>query len=375
MLGLCLPGVRAGETVFMQVYLNHADVGEHFFQLEGASPVFTRDVLHAFGLVNLPPGTGGFDGAEHVSLETLGPGLRYRIDEREAALYIHAPVEYFQVHAFEQAGFAAPADLEFANQASAFLNYGLDLSHQGESGRKVISAPLELIAHKGRISAYSNFIYTNTERESRLSRLMTSATIDSSDAMTRLTLGDFVAAGGRNGGGGVYGGISYSRVFSINPYFNRYTGLLINGAVESPSQVDYYLGENLLFSQNVPPGPFVVRDLASPAGSHQAHMVITDAFGNSTATSSDIYFASRLLKPGVHEFSYNLGARRENFGRENASYGELTALGFHRFGINRDLTLGARVELYNHVVNNGTEAHIRVSSYFQAQLMNTDRSD
>jgi outer membrane usher protein len=75
-----------------------------------------------------------------------------------------------------------------------------------------------------------------------------------------------------------------------------------------------------------------------------------------------------LLKPGVHEFSYNLGLRRENFGRESADYDNPAALGFHRVGINRNLTLGASAEIDEEVSNIGGEAHFRVANFGQANV-------
>jgi outer membrane usher protein len=368
-LGFGQPEAHAAEPVLMRVFLNHADAGEQIFLLDGATPLFTPGALRSMGLVKLPDSTTVRIGdVDYLSLDALKPAINYQIDEREVVLYVFAPPEYFRQHTIEPSGFAAPEDLQFTNQSGAFLNYGVDYSYQDKSSAKTLTLPFELLAHQGKASAYSNFIYTNNERESGLVRLMSAVTMDYREPMTRLTIGDFAAFGGRDGGSEILGGLSYSRIFSINPYFNRYTGLLIDGTVNSPSQVDYFVDDQLLFSHKVPPGQFVLRGVTPPTGAHRTRMVFTDTFGNTTATEGAIYYASRLLKPGVHEFSYNIGFRRRNFGRDSSNYDEPAAVGFHRLGINRSLTLGARGEFDEAVSNIGGEAQFRLARFGQASM-------
>lgn len=377
LLGFSQPDAHAIESVLMQVFLNHSDAGEQFFHLDDTNPLFTPNALRSIGLVNLPEiNTLLIEGIEYIGLEALKPEIHYRIDEREASLYVFAPPSFLQQYKSEQSGFAEPGNLQFANHSSAFLNYGMDYAYEDSSGTGTLNAPFELVVHTGHTSAYGNFIYTNNERESRFVRLMSAVTIDDRESMTRLTLGDFAAYGGRAGGGGIFGGFSYSRIFSINPYFNRYTGLLIDGAVNSPSQLEYFINDRLLISQQVPPGQFVLRDVTPPVGAHRTRMVLTDVFGNATTTEGAIYFASRLLKPGVHEFSYNVGYRRNAFGRESWDYEDPAALGFHRVGINRNLTLGARGEFDEELSNIGVEAQFRLARFGQAGMtLSASRAD
>jgi outer membrane usher protein len=56
------------------------------------------------------------------------------------------------------------------------------------------------------------------------------------------------------------------------------------------------------------------------------------------------YVSSRLLKPGLHDFSYELGFEREDFAARSFAYGEPLASATHRYGVSDDLTAEAHAE-------------------------------
>ena len=62
-------------------------------------------------------------------------------------------------------------------------------------------------------------------------------------------------------------------------------------------------------------------NLPVPTGSSDTRLVLRDAFGREQEISSQQYYTSGLLKQGLHEFSYNLGARRNNLGDLKLDYG------------------------------------------------------
>ncbi len=357
------PGVYASEPVLMRVYLNQGDKGDRFFVLdESGQAWFSRAALSGMGLTNLPVTAGtAIDGIEHVSLQSLQPRLRYRIDEQEPAIHIVAPPEFFGVQVVARA--FAPARLEFHDDASAYLNYALNYSRVDGSRSGTLSVPLEMVGYGAGRSLYNSLLHTNDGHRSRTVRLLTSLTRDNRETMTRLTIGDFAASSGAFGSGGLFAGVSYTKNFSINPYFARFNGVTVDGTVGTPSQVEFYLGERLLFSQELAPGRFELEDLASSSGAQHTRMVIRDAFGNEQVLDGESYYAPGLLRPGVHSFSYNVGFRREDFGQESNRYGAPAVLGYHRTGISRSLTLGVRAEFSEDLGNIGSEAHFLVSRF------------
>lgn len=343
----------------MRVYLNQEDKGDWFFQIDGDEALFKPDDLRAIGLdVSPPAGSTG-----HVSLRRLVPGVKYQVREREAAIYIVAPPERFISQSFAGPRRGRPRNLQYRDDVSASLSYTIDYMRLDGSDSGNLSIPLEATVHTPAGSLRSTHRYTNDDRGSNTVRLLTSLTRDNQDTMTRLTIGDFSAATGINGGGGLFGGVSYARVFSIAPYFRRSSGLTINGIANLPSRIDYFLGDRLLLSRDVSPGTFELRDLLPPAGAQQSRLVITDMFGNEQVLQDDFYYAPRLLRPGVHEFSYNAGYHREDFGQESNRYGDFAVLGFHRLGVSDSLTLGGRGEFSEELANIGAEAAFRVRRF------------
>jgi len=341
----------------MRVYLNQQNKGDWFFHLDGGSPLFTPHALRSMGLVRLPDMvTRQIDGVDYLSLASMQPVVSYRIDEQQSAIYIDAPPDFFRRQFYSKSFFNAPEGLVYTNDMSAYVNYGVNITGNGDSDAIVLTAPLEMAFHTGDFSAFSNFLYTNNDNDGQFVRLISAVTRDDRASLTRLTLGDFAATTGVDGGGGIFAGISFSRNFSINPYYNRYTGLSVFGAVSTPSQVEYYLDGDLLFSQQVSPGQFEFQDAYPPMGAYQTRLVIRDVFGNENVAYGDIYYTSRILKPGVHEFSYNAGFERGNFGRLSADYGKPAALGFHRAGVTEGLTLGGRAEFNGDLLNIGGSA-------------------
>ena len=348
----------------MRVYLNQQDKGDWFFKLEGTTPLFTPKSLRSMGLERLPDVMiRQIDGASYLDLASMQPGVSWRIDEQQSAIYIDVPPRYFRKQSLSRSIFNAPEGLVFKNEWSGYTNYGIDVSDREGSDGVTLAAPLETVFHAGNFTAFSNFLYTNVDDSSQFVRFISAVTRDDRESMTRLTLGDFAATTGIDGGGGLYGGVSISRNFSIDPYFNRFIALSVYGQANTQSQVEYYLDDNLMFTQQVSPGQFEFQGVRPPTGAHQSRMVIRDVFGHENVVYGDFYFASRILKPGVHEFSYNAGFEREDFGQRSADYGKPAALGFHRAGLTEWLTLGGRAEFSQHVSNIGGSASVLVSHF------------
>ncbi len=367
----CLIPVRifAAEAVLMRVYLNQEDKGDRFFQLDGQDPLFTGNVLRSMGLERLPDvTTRQIDGVDYLSLASMQPAVTWRIDEQQSAIYIDAPPYYFRKQSHSKSFFNAPEGLAFTNERSAYANYGVNITGGEGLDTVTLTAPFEVALHAGDFSAFSNFLYTNSDDDSQFVRLISAVTRDDRESLTRLTLGDFAAFTGVDGGAGLFGGISFSRNFSIDPYFNRFTSLSVYGAVNTQSQVEYYLDDHLMFSEQLSPGQFEFQDVRPPTGAHQTRMVIRDVYGNENVTYGDFYYTSRILKPGVHEFSYNAGFERDNFGRLSNDYGKPVALGFHRTGLTEWLTLGGRAEFSSDVSNVGGSTSILLSRFGEMEV-------
>jgi outer membrane usher protein len=66
------------------------------------------------------------------------------------------------------------------------------------------------------------------------------------------------------------------------------------------------------------------------------------------------FFATNAgLAEGLHEYSYNLGPLRRQYGIESNDYGPLAAAAFHRYAFTNALTLGLRGQATKDLYNTG----------------------
>src|SRR5260221_9374458 len=113
---------------------------------------------------------------------------------------------------------------------------------------------------------------------------------------------------------------------------------------------------------HLPAGDFDLRNITQVTGYRSVNLVIHDAFGREQRIDTSYYSSEHSLKAGLHEYSYNLGALRENFGLDSNDYGPLAFAGFHRYGVTDALTLGVRAEAKNGLFNAGPTATIVLGS-------------
>ena len=77
-------------------------------------------------------------------------------------------------------------------------------------------------------------------------------------------------------------------------------------------------------------------------------MITRDILGNEQVLTQPFYVTPRLLKQGLHDYSYELGFERRNFGAESNNYGRPVAIGTHRYGITDQFTGEVHAELLGH---------------------------
>ena len=80
------------------------------------------------------------------------------------------------------------------------------------------------------------------------------------------------------------------------------------------------------------------------------------------------YFSTQLLREGLHEYSYNVGFLREQYGVASNDYGKAVFSGFHRYGLTDSLNIGARAEGSDGVYNGGVSTAFTVPRAGQITL-------
>ncbi|MDH5633299.1 MAG: fimbria/pilus outer membrane usher protein [Gammaproteobacteria bacterium] len=344
----------------MKIQLNSTDKGEHFFDISDKGKVsFSRDLFGQIGIENLPPGLQE-NRQGLVALDSLHPELTYSIDNKQAILILSAKPGLFKKQTINLTHTRQLNPVE-THDNSAFLNYSFQSLGQ-EGMAPATSLPWEIGIHLDNVFLYSGFLHAKNEHDTQSIRLMTHATRDNPGKLRRIILGDFSAYSGALGGGGLYGGLSISKHFSIDPYFVKSPELGISGILKMPSEVELYINGLLMKREHLLPGEFEFVNPPNSAGSGEITIVIRDVFGREHVITEPFYTSYSLLKSGVHEYSYNIGYKRVHFGDEDSTYTDPAIVAFHRTGISDRFTSGFRTEVDRDIVNVGIDAKFLLGS-------------
>lgn len=292
-----------------------------------------------------------FSGETYVSLASLAPTITYEVDEATLTLRLTVSPALLPPTVLNLRS-DRPPGITYSQHTSAFLNYALNwsdferLDAFGEAGTSLAG---NLLAGSFTRTADGIFI-----------RGYTSLTLDERESLRRWAIGDRFAGPGILGGGAFLGGISVSREYALDPYLFRYPALGLSGALLTPFTVDLYVNGILLRREQLPPGPFELRNLPVFSGSGFTRLVIRDAFGREQDITTPYYFSTGVLAPGLSEYSYNLGFERKQTGTASWDYGSPLFLGRHRLGLSDTLTAGFRLEGSTNMVSGGPSVTMRL---------------
>jgi outer membrane usher protein len=336
------------ETIVLRVILNSEIKGDFFLlQTEEKDILFPLIDLRRFGFKELSDRAKSLD--DHVSLKSLFPLLKFKIDESAATLVMTAEPELFEDHIFDLKA-SPPKETAFLEENSGFLNYSLNLNAGDSSGSTAFSLPVETGMRLSNFLFYSSFSYAKSQSYAQFLRHMTYVSRDFPKKMIRFVVGDCPATAGEYGGAGILGGFNISKNFTLQPYMTRYPGMELSGVARTPSEVEIYINDRLIRTEKLSPGEFHFRDL-SIFGAGEATLVIRDAFGREEIYTNPYFISSRLLKPGLDSFSYSLGFKRDPIGLNNQKYGNLAFVGFHRKGFTKRFTGGIGIEADKSMIN------------------------
>lgn len=283
-------------------------------------------------------------GREFISLRSFAPLLTYVLDEENLTLAVTAQPELLTPSTFNvETG--PPADIIYSRDTSTFLNYALTTA--GSSQTSVFTETGTSIG--------GNLLYTSAARDEsgKVVRLFTNYTVDDRKRLNRWVFGDSNVVSDALGGAPLIGGVTASKNFNLDPYFVRYPPLNFRGTALTPSRVEIYMNGSLVALQDIPPGPFELRNIPASAGAGTERVVIRDVFGREQVSGAAYYYSTDVLAKGVSEYVYSAGFLRERFGRSSFEYKDPAILAYHRLGITEDFTAGGRLEASRNVVSAG----------------------
>jgi outer membrane usher protein len=331
------------EIIVVRATLNSQAKGDLFVGRTADLDFLVKpDDLKAMGLLDPAGRITTLEGEPYLSLRSIR-GLSFTFDERTLSLNISAEAKLLPSSEYS----LAPRHTRPATPLapSAYLNYAFDASRTDPGTPTRLGLSGEGGWRSGDLLLQTNgaTVWTQDGRRKFL-RLQSSATLDDVPNLRQTVIGDFFTQSRDVSTGINLGGIGVSKVYSLDPYYVRFPTQSITGNVSLPSEMEIYLDGRKIQTQQLKPGEFDLRDIVAFGGAQSVQVVLRDPFGRVQQLSYSFYFSDQPLQPGLHEYSYNVGAIRRRYGETSNDYGPGAFSIFHRYGLNRFATIGFRAE-------------------------------
>ncbi|MBR9812994.1 fimbrial biogenesis outer membrane usher protein [bacterium] len=306
--------------------------------------------------------TVGIDGELWVNLNAY-PKLSYELDlSRQRVLLEGEPDVFYPTLVDFQP--EEPDVAPTANPGIA-LNYGVGASGRPDDGSTQYSAFLNAAAFARPGVIVSNWVWGHAEGRTSTLRLQTTAIRDMPQRIAALRIGDVRTPSGGFGGSLPVAGVQYATNFGTRPYLQITPTALLSAATRRDAglqiRVDPFGDGSAqavpVAGSQVPYGPVEVVNLPVYQNGRY-RLVLRDSAGNLVESSQANFFARGLLRQGLSEFDYAIGARRPSIADNRYT---TPAAGFdHRYGLTRWLTLEGHVEADRDVQVAGFGGRFRV---------------
>jgi outer membrane usher protein len=354
--------VTPPETLVLRINLNTENKGDLFVQRTSDLDFLVKvEDLKTIGFRD-PTGTVHvIDGEPHLSLKSMR-GIVYTFDEKALELNISAEPDLLPMNALALRAHRRRGPL-LESSDSAFLNYALTASggtHRSSSGLGLAG---EMGVRLGDYLFLSDAGTVSTTTGKKFVRLISSVTRDDRENLRRIVIGDLLTPTRDFSSALNIGGLGISKAYGIDPYFVRFPTQTLSGNVALPSDMEVYLDGQRIRTEKLRPGEFELRDILGYGGAQDIQIVLRDAFGRVQQLSYSLYFTDQPLQQGLHEYSYNFGAIRRQYGIESNRYGPAAFSMFHRFGLNNAMTVGWRAEVTRHLANTGPTATLVLGAF------------
>lgn len=332
---------KDGEENLWNVILNGMDQNETLLflrQTDGKVLAPGKDMLR--WRLQLVPGTPlMYLGEAFYPLDELA-GVSYIVDAATQSIAINVPGGAFKANTYSSTN-QSPTPIP--SSLGGFLNY--DGSVRYLDGNVQVNALMETGTFNRWGVGTSTSLWQNPSNSALITRLDSSWTKDLPGSMTSLRFGDEVSQPGEWGGSAHFGGIQWATNFATQPRFIPFPMPGVTGEAVLPSTVDVYVNNALQLSKDVSAGPFAINNLPLITGQGNAHVVVRDLLGRQQVIDQPYYVSPVLLSQGKHNFSYEAGLIRQNYGLSSFDYGRAFLSGTHRYGFTDQFTVEGHGEL------------------------------
>lgn len=241
----------------------------------------------------------------------------------------------------------AEFNLPHKGTRGGFFNY--DLLHQVHAGLSDSNSGTFELAGFNSWGLLSTTLLARDQQQNQQKnafvRLNTSLRHDDPSKLRTLTLGDTYSRVDAWGRGVLYGGIQWGTNFATRPDFTTFPLPELHGEAVMSSTVEIYANERRESVDQLKAGPFSITNIPVVTGANDLRLIVRDVLGREQVIEQPFYASQQLLRAGLHDYTYEVGAIRKNYSQESNEYGRSFAAASHQLGINNRLTGGVRVEV------------------------------
>lgn len=336
---------QAAETQLLQleVYINDRAtnlIGAFMLHPDGRITSSAAE-LQAIGLKIPPTLAGRLD----IPLEAL-PDVRSRYDETAQSIHFTAAAGAL-LPTIINGQTAEPSQTPTRPPLGGTMNYTLFASAAGDTAGfhfQGVSGEFQTRAF-GSFGLLENSFIERVGDDSALIRLDSSYTFQDPARLWTAQAGDFVSRGFSWTRPIRMAGLQIHRDFGLRPDLITMPLPTLTGSAAASSTLDLYVNQVRALSTTIPQGPYAIENPPMLNGSGQAQVVVRDALGRETVSSTPFYASSELLAPGLTDYSAEVGFARRNYGTASNDYdGALALSGSYRRGISPGLTLDGHAE-------------------------------
>ncbi|MBD8524659.1 fimbria/pilus outer membrane usher protein [Pseudomarimonas arenosa] len=280
------------------------------------------------------------DGEEWYRLDRLG--IQHSLDRPLSVLDLNAPAALFEAAALSPQGRQRIPPMP--SPLGGYLNY--DLSVSEIDGQSSGAGFFELAAFRSALNATTTALWNRSSdsQKYRLLRLETALRHDDPEHMRSWVIGDSISRATGWSGAVRFAGLQWGRNFSTQPDYLTLPTVAVAGEAALPSIVELYVNDALRLRQDIPPGPFSIDQIPTITGQGDVRVVVRDALGREQVLTQEFYASAQLLRPGLHDWSVELGSVREDFGLQSSNYGATLASTTHRYGVADWMTAEAHAQ-------------------------------
>ncbi len=360
------PPVELGALVLedlplhLELVLNQVQTGQLIEVHERTGRLFvSTDQLKLAGVA--PPG----DASGELALDQV-PGLRAVYDRTSLRLLLDVPSSWLPGQAIS--GEPRAARMRATSSLGAVFNYDVYLNDTDGAGSYVAAwNELRVFGPAGSLSSTGQFrrrFGTGglAGSGSHYRRYDTRWRYSDEDRLLTYEVGDLLSDALPWSRSVRLGGVQLSRDFSVRPDLVTYPLPQFSGATAVPTSMELFVNGYRAASAQLQPGPYVMTNIPMINGAGEAVVVTTDALGRQVSTTLPFYVTSRLLQPGLADFSVAAGSLRKAYGERNFSYGAAAASASLRYGVNELLTLEGHAEAAPGLQLGGAGATVRVAN-------------